>query len=136
MKNYNITPELMEEAGKVESLEELMELAKNHQLELTKEDAEKFLASLEKTKNEGEISDEELDNVAGGGACDESSYGKPTCPDFYGSTTADLENTKQPAVDARIGISGEMSAIEAIRDSTRQQNKFMNKSRKIANHEM
>lgn len=94
MKNYNITPELMEEAGKVKSLEELMELSKNHQLELTKEDAEKFLASLEKTKNEGEISDEELDNVAGGGACDESSYGKPTCPDFYGSTTANLEKYK------------------------------------------
>ena len=56
--------ELLEQAKEVKSAEELMSLAKENGMELTKEEAEAYFAQLNKS---GELSDEELDNVAGGG---------------------------------------------------------------------
>lgn len=56
--------ELFEQAKKAKSAEELMSLAKENGMELTKEEAEAYFAQLNKS---GELSDEELDNVAGGG---------------------------------------------------------------------
>lgn len=56
--------ELLEQAKKAKSAEELMSLAKENGMELTKEEAEAYFAQLNKS---GELSDEELDNVAGGG---------------------------------------------------------------------
>ena len=56
--------ELLEQAKKAKSAEELMALAKENGVELTKEEAEAYFAQLNKS---GELSDEELDNVAGGG---------------------------------------------------------------------
>ena len=62
----NISKELLEKAKAAKSAEELLALAKNEGIELTAEQAAKAFAELNKT---GELSDEELDNVAGG--CDE-----------------------------------------------------------------
>ncbi len=60
----NITKELLEKAKQAKTAEELLALAKNEGIELTAEQAAKAFAELNKT---GELSDEELDNVAGGG---------------------------------------------------------------------
>ena len=56
--------ELFEKAKGAKSAEELLSLAKANGVELTEEEAAEYFAQLNKS---GEISDEELDNVAGGG---------------------------------------------------------------------
>ena len=60
----NISKELLEKAKTAKSAEELLAMAKAEKVELTEEEAAKAFAELNKT---GELSDEELDNVAGGG---------------------------------------------------------------------
>ena len=59
----NITKELIEKAKTAKSAEELLAMAKAESVELTEEQAEKAFAELHKT---GELSDEELNSVAGG----------------------------------------------------------------------
>ena len=56
--------ELFEKAKEAKSAEELVSLAKENGMELTEEEAAAYFAQLNKS---GELSDEELDNVAGGG---------------------------------------------------------------------
>ena len=62
MKSMNEA--LMSKAKEAKSAEELVSLAEENGVKLTKEEAEEYFAQLNKS---GEISDEELDNVAGGG---------------------------------------------------------------------
>ena len=59
----NFTAELIEKAKQAKRVEELQELAKAENIELSAEEAIKAFAELHKT---GELSDEELDNVSGG----------------------------------------------------------------------
>ena len=59
----NISKELLEKAKTAKSAEELLEMAKAENIELTEEEAAKAFAELNKS---GELSDEELDNVSGG----------------------------------------------------------------------
>ena len=59
-----LSKELLEKAKQAKTAEELLAIAKAENVELTEEEAAKAFAELNKT---GEISDEELDNVAGGG---------------------------------------------------------------------
>ena len=59
----NVSKELLEKARTANSAEELLAMAKAENIKLTQEDAVKAFAEFNKT---GEISDEELDNVAGG----------------------------------------------------------------------
>lgn len=66
----NISNELLEKAKKAKSAEELLEVAKSENIEFSPEQADKVYAELHKT---GELSDDELDNVAGG--CDEYQSG-------------------------------------------------------------
>ena len=66
----NFTPEQITKAKAAKSAEELLAIAKENGLELTEEEAKKYFEQLHK---EGELSDEELDNVAGGG-CDDDFY--------------------------------------------------------------
>ncbi len=61
-----LTPELIAKAKLAKSAEELLALAKENGIELTEESANEYFADPD-LKN-GEISDEELDNVSGG--CD------------------------------------------------------------------
>ncbi|MGN0813045.1 MAG: hypothetical protein ACI4MQ_06030 [Candidatus Coproplasma sp.] len=65
----NVSKELLEKAKTAKSAEELLALAKAENIELTEGQAAKAFAQLNKN---GELSDEELDNVAGGGKCDNS----------------------------------------------------------------
>ena len=54
--------ELIEKAKTAKTAEELLAMAKAENIELSAEEAEKAFAELNKT---GELSDEELNNVAG-----------------------------------------------------------------------
>ena len=60
----NVSKELLKKAKTAKSAEELLEMAKAEHIELTAEQATKALAKMNKNS---ELSDEELDNVAGGG---------------------------------------------------------------------
>ncbi len=57
-----ITKEMFEKAMKCKSVEELMELAKTEDFDITKEEAEAYLAELEDVEIDGEM----LKTVAGG----------------------------------------------------------------------
>ncbi len=57
------TDEMLEKAKTAKSAEELLAMAKTENIELTEKQAAKAFAEFNKT---GELSDEELDNVAGG----------------------------------------------------------------------
>ena len=59
----NISKELLEKAKAAKTAEELLEMAKAENIELSAEQAAKAFAELHKA---GELSDEELDNVSGG----------------------------------------------------------------------
>ena len=59
----NISKELLEKAKTAKSAEELLELAKAENIELTAEQAKEYFATIHAS---GELSDEELDNVSGG----------------------------------------------------------------------
>ena len=60
----NMTQELLQKAKSAENSEALLALAKENGMELTQEEAVAYFAELHKT---GELSDEELENVTGGG---------------------------------------------------------------------
>ncbi len=60
------TPELIEKARQARSTEEIIALAKEHDIEMSEEGAKAY---FEKLNSSGEMSDDELDNVSGGG-CD------------------------------------------------------------------
>ena len=70
----NITPELIEQAKKAESVEALLALAKENNVILTAEQAENLFAEWHTTR---ELSDDELDSVAGG--CGEDGNICPEC---------------------------------------------------------
>ena len=55
--------ELMEKAKQANSPEELLALAKENDVEFTREQAEAYFEQMNKS---GELADDELDNVAGG----------------------------------------------------------------------
>ena len=57
------TPEQLAKAKAANSAEELLALAKENGIEMTEDEANKYFADFHK---EGELSDEELDNVSGG----------------------------------------------------------------------
>ena len=61
----NLTPEIIEKAKTARSAEELLSLAKENGVEMTKEEAAQYFALLNPAS--GEMADDELENVAGGG---------------------------------------------------------------------
>ena len=56
---------LLEKAKAAKSVAELLDIAKENNIELSEEQAKTYFAQL--SPNNGELSDEELDNVSGGG---------------------------------------------------------------------
>ena len=70
----NVSKELLEKARTANSAEELLAMAKAESVELTEEQAVQAFAKLNKN---GELSDEELDNVSGGGCGDPETLGEP-----------------------------------------------------------
>ena len=72
----SFTPELIEKAKAAASVEELLELAKANNVELSAEDAAAYFAQL--NPKTGELSDDDLDAVAGGGCSSgKSGHGVP-----------------------------------------------------------
>ena len=63
MENFN--SELIEKAKQAKSVEELLALAKENGMEMTEEEAKAYYAQLHPVS--GEIADDELENVSGGG---------------------------------------------------------------------
>ncbi len=59
-----LSKELLEQARATKSPEELLSLAKENRVELNEEEAAAYFAEMHKS---GELSDEELDGVSGGG---------------------------------------------------------------------
>ena len=57
------TREIIEKAKGTKTIEELMNLAKENNFEMTPEEAAEYFAQFHRS---GELSDEELDNVSGG----------------------------------------------------------------------
>ena len=66
------TNEIIEKVKTAKSAEELLAMAKAENIELTEEEAAKVFEELNKS---GELSDEELDNAAGGGCGDSNKSG-------------------------------------------------------------
>ena len=62
----NLTPEIIEKAKVAKSAEELLEIAKANNIEMSADEAATYFAQL--NPKSGELNDDELDNVAGG-AC-------------------------------------------------------------------
>lgn len=60
----NFTPEMIEKAKTAKSAEELLSLAKENNIEVTKEEAKAYFEQLNPAS--GELSDDELDTVSGG----------------------------------------------------------------------
>ena len=84
--------ELIAKAKEAKTPEELMSLAKDNGVEMTGESAKAYFEQLHPTA--GELSDEELDNVAGGG-CQEVNRRldvtvKPKCDDPCGKKDNEL----------------------------------------------
>lgn len=69
--------ELITKAKAAKSVEELLELAKASNVELSEEQAKEYFAKLNPTK--GELSDDELDDVSGGGCGESKSKYCPNC---------------------------------------------------------
>ena len=65
MENINLTPELISKAKAAKSAEDLIKIAEGEGVKLDEKDAASFFAKL--NRNEGELSDNELEAVAGGG---------------------------------------------------------------------
>ena len=63
MKNFNA--EMIEKAKVAKTAEELLEIAKAEGVEMTADDAAAYFEQL--NPKSGELSDDDLDNVAGGG---------------------------------------------------------------------
>ena len=70
-----LTKELIEKAKTAKSPEELLEMAKAEGIEMTEDEAAKAFARL---NNSGELADDELDNVSGGG-CNKPKYKCDKC---------------------------------------------------------
>ena len=64
MKNF--TPEIINKAKKAKSVDELISIAKENDVELTAEEAKTYFDQLNAN---GAVSDDELDLVSGGGGC-------------------------------------------------------------------
>ena len=74
--------EIIEKAKSAESVEELLEIAKANNVEITAEDASAYFAQL--NPRCGELNDDELDNVAGGGCSSTDNEGlAPTEPQLH-----------------------------------------------------
>ena len=73
MKKYG--SEIITKAKEAKTPEEIVSIAKENGMEMTAEEAQAYFDQLNRT---GELSDDELDNVAGGGCSQQG--GEPTCP--------------------------------------------------------
>ena len=89
--------ELLEKAKQAKSVEELLELAKANSMPMTEDEAKIAYARLHPTS--GEVEDDELDNVSGGGCGQQQQYDYP--PD---GTTVTCKSRMCPMCGSMEGI--------------------------------
>ena len=94
MKNY--TPEIIEKEKATRSAEELLALAKENNVEMTADEAATYFAQL--GPKSGELSDDDLDNVAGG-ACNSSDGDTGTAPNVCPNCCAALKTVAGSSAD-------------------------------------
>ena len=108
MKNFNA--EMIEKAKTVKSAEELLELAKASNVEMTADEAATYFAQL--NPKSGELDDDDLDAVAGGACADSNGNDNPavgvgdtvqitsgeTCPDCGGNIGVAAKRKNGPCI--------------------------------------
>ncbi len=82
MDKIQLTPEIFEQLMHVKSIEELLKVAKEKGISVTEEQAEDF---FKKYLAPGEISDDELDHVTGGGCFDPKCFSCGGTLEYIGS---------------------------------------------------
>ena len=93
----NLTPEMIEKAKAAKSAEELLELAKASNVEMTADEAATYFAQL--NPKSGELDDDDLDAVAGG--CGGSDNDRPVVG--VGDTVQITSEAACPACGGKIG---------------------------------
>lgn len=107
MKNMKIPPEAIEKAQTAANAKELAAFAEEYGMELTEEQAQECFDRLHPPA--GEISDEELDNVAGGGCGKEDS--KRIACTRCGSEDVQFQRSAGQGCDFRCQNCGEMFKV-------------------------
>ncbi len=82
MKKFDV--EMLEQAKQAKDAEDLCRIAEEHKIELSAEEASSYFTQLHPKC--GELDDDELDNVAGGGCSQQG--GEPVCPKCGTALTA------------------------------------------------
>lgn len=105
----NLTPALLEKAKTAGSADELMTLAKDNGIEMTAEEAGVFFAQLNPAS--GVLSDDELDDVAGGGcttgdgktvvSCGKQCFTNGFTNNWYRDSNGDLCSVRKDNVGLR-----------------------------------
>ena len=93
------TKEMIEKAETAESAGELLELARENGIEMSAEEADVCFAELH--PQSGELSDEELENVSGGGCYEKINY-----KEVYATYTCEHWKCVQHNVPAVLGADG------------------------------
>ena len=81
----NLTPEMIEQAKAAKSAEELLEIAKANNVDMTADEADTYFAQL--GPKSGELDDDDLDNVAGGACKSSAPDGMKKINAFTNATT-------------------------------------------------
>jgi hypothetical protein len=100
----NLTPELIKTAKAAKSVEELFELAKTNNVEITEEEAKTYFTQLNAG---GEIADDELDAVAGGNDdndCFSSSSGDSSTLFYFGDRVRVIDGTVCTSCGTSFGV--------------------------------
>ena len=95
----NLTPEMIEKAKAAKSAEELLAIAKASNVEMTADEAATYFAQL--NPKSGELDDDDLDAVAGGG-CGGSDNDNPAVG--VGDTVQITSGEACPTCGGKIGI--------------------------------
>ena len=99
----NLKPEMIEKAKEAKNAEELLELAKANGVEMTAGEAKTYFAQLNPTS--GELSDDDLDAVAGG-ACARTEQAR------------DAQDAVSSMPCPRCGAVGDWAVLHKLKDCT------------------
>ena len=99
----NLKPEMIEKAKEAKSAEELLELAKENNVEMTADEAKTYFAQL--NPKSGELDDDDLDAVAGG-ACARTEQAR------------DAQDAVSSMPCPRCGAVGEWAVLHKLKDCT------------------
>lgn len=92
--NIVLDDKLLEKAKNAKSAEELLSLAKENDIELTDGEAKSYYAKL--NAREGELADDDLDAVSGGGKCGTTYYKRrPVVSAFNSCDLFEEEGTRK-----------------------------------------